>query len=109
MGGIVEAYIANFEDVASATVSDNQITAITMAESAKFKKYYFKRNSGQFTSTLNVTPENGVNYVSTEIVLLFSRMDTVKRIDRPVRQCPMATGTVSPFRTTVSLGHTKFS
>ena len=81
MGGIVEAYIANFEDVVSATVSDNQITAITMAESAKFKKYYFKRNSGQFTSTLNVTPENGVNYVSSEIVLLFSRMDTVKRIE----------------------------
>ena len=45
--GIVEALIANHEDVASVTVTEGQITAITMAESAKFKKYYFKRNTGQ--------------------------------------------------------------
>ncbi len=80
-GGIVEALIANHEDVASVTVTEGQITAITMAESAKFKKYYFKRNTGQFTSTLNISEENGTKYVSTDIVLLFSRMETVKRIE----------------------------
>ena len=80
-GGIVEDLIANHEDVASVTVTEGQITAITMAESAKFKKYYFKRNTGQFTSTLNISEENGTKYVSTDIVLLFSRMETVKRIE----------------------------
>lgn len=80
-GGIVEVLIANHEDVASVTVTEGQITAITMAESAKFKKYYFKRNTGQFTSTLNISEENGTKYVSTDIVLLFSRMETVKRIE----------------------------
>lgn len=81
MGGIVEAYIANYEDVASVTVSENKITAITMAESAKFKKYWFRKGTGSFTSTLNVDPANGVNYVSTDIVLLFSRMETTKRVE----------------------------
>ena len=79
--GIVEALIANHEDVASVTVTEGQITAITMAESAKFKKYYFKRNTDRFTSTLNISEENGTKYVSTDIVLLFSRMETVKRIE----------------------------
>lgn len=81
MGGIVEAYIANFDDVASVSVKDGQINAITMAESAKFKKYYFKPGTSNFTSTLNVDPANGVNYVSTDVVLLFSRMETVKRME----------------------------
>lgn len=81
MGGIVEAYIANFDDVASVTVQEGQINAITMADSAKFKKYYFKPGTSSFTNNLNVDPANGVNYVSTDIVLLFSRMETAKRIE----------------------------
>ena len=39
MGGIVEAYIANFADVTGVTVTDNKVSAVTMASSAKFKKY----------------------------------------------------------------------
>lgn len=81
MGGIVEAYIANYDDVESVTVTEDKITAITMADSAKFKKYYFRKGTGNFTSTLNVDAANGVNYVSTDIVLLFSRMETTKRVE----------------------------
>ena len=81
MGGIVEAYIANHDDVASVTVQEGQINAITMAESAKFKKYYFKPGTSSFTNNLNVDQANGVNFVSTDIVLLFSRMETAKRIE----------------------------
>ena len=81
MGGIVEAYIANYGDVSAVTVTEGEVTAITMAESAKFKKYYFKKGTGSYTSTLNVDPANGVNYVSTDIVLLFSLMETVKRTE----------------------------
>lgn len=81
MGGIAEAYIANREDVKAVTVSDDKITAITMADSAKFKRYYFRPQTGSFTSTLNVNPQNGVNYVSTDIVLQFTRMETTKRVE----------------------------
>lgn len=81
MGGIIEAYIAPWDSVSGVTVSEDQITAITMAESAKFKKYFFKPGSSSYTSTLNVDNSTGLNYVSTDIVLLFSRMDTTKRVE----------------------------
>lgn len=81
MGGIAEAYIANREDVTGVTVSEDKVTAITMKESAKFKKYYFKPQTGSFTSTLTVNPQNGTNYVSTDIVLQFNRMETTKRVE----------------------------
>ena len=80
-GGIIEAYIANFDDVESVTVSEDMITAITMADSAKFKKYVFKRNTGNYASTLNVDPANGVNFVSTDIVFQFTKMETAKRVE----------------------------
>lgn len=81
MGGIVEAYIAPWDSVSGVTVKNDQITAITMAAEAKFKKYYFKPSSSSYTSTLNVDNSTGLNYVSTDIVLLFSRMDTTKRVE----------------------------
>ena len=81
MGGIVRAYIINWDDVTGVTDSEGVITAITLASTAKFKEYYFKRNTGSFTSTLNVDAANGVNYVSTDIVLQFTRMETAKRIE----------------------------
>lgn len=88
MGGIKNAWIANFEDVVSVTVTDNQIATITMGDDGatppvpyKFKKYAFRRGTGNFASTLNVDAAAGVNYVSTEIVLQFSRMETAKRLE----------------------------
>lgn len=81
MGGIVEVLLANFDDVTAVTVTDSQITTIEMADTKKFKKYHFRRNTGSLTSTYNIDPANGLNYVSSDLVLLFSRMDTTKRIE----------------------------
>lgn len=81
MGGIKIAYIANFDDVATKTVTDGKISGITMASSAKFKKYYFRPGTGSVTSTLNVDPANGTNYVSSEIALQFNKMETAKRVE----------------------------
>lgn len=81
MGGIAEVYIANFDDVSTVAVTDEKISAITMAASAKFKKYAFRKGTGSFTSTLNVDAANGISYVSTDIVLQFNRMETSKRVE----------------------------
>lgn len=81
MGGITEVLLANVDDVTGVTVTENQISAITMAEGASFKQYHFRRNTGSLTSTINIDPANGVNYVSSDLVLLFSKMDTAKRIE----------------------------
>ena len=83
MGGILELLLANKEDVTAVTVSDttHQISAITMATSAKFKTYYFNPETGNFTSTYQINKQNGVRFVQSLITLLFGRMNTAKRIE----------------------------
>lgn len=81
MGGIVEVLIANFDDVTEVTISSGHITAISMASSAKFKKYAFPKNTGSLTSTYNIDDASGVKYVTSELLLQFNRMETPKRVE----------------------------
>lgn len=81
VGGIKEAYIANYDDIDMVTVADDKVTQITMKENAKFKKYQFRKQTGSMTSTLNVDEVAGINYVSTELSLVFTKMETSKRIE----------------------------
>ena len=83
VGGVREVYIANYSDVTAVEIDDssNMIKTITMADSAKFKKYAFKKNTSSMTSTLNVDPANGVNFVQTDLALVFAKQETVKRME----------------------------
>ena len=83
VGGVREIYIANYSDVSAVEVDEvsNMIKTITMADSAKFKKYAFKKNTSSMTSTLNVDPANGVNFVQTDLSLVFAKQETVKRME----------------------------
>lgn len=83
VGGIREVYIANYGDVTTIEVDEvsNMIKTITMTESAKFKKYAFKKNTSSMTSTLNVDPANGVNFVQTDLTVVFAKQETVKRME----------------------------
>ena len=80
-GGIVEAYITNYVEglyTLSADTSGNpMITAISAGTT--WYKLQFRRNVSNATSTLNVDPANGVNFVQTEVMLQFNKQDTVKR------------------------------
>ena len=83
VGGVREVYIVNYGDVTAVEVDEtsNMIKTITMAETAKFKKYAFKKNTSSMTSTLNVDPANGVNFVQTDLSLVFAKQETVKRME----------------------------
>ena len=83
VGGVREVYIANYSDVTAIEVDEvsNMIKTITMADTAKFKKYAFKKNTSSMTSTLNVDPANGVNFVQTDLALVFAKQETVKRME----------------------------
>ena len=81
MGGIVEVLIANYEDVTAVTLTSGVISAITMATSAKFKRYAFAKNTGSLTSTYNIDAASGVKYVTSELLLQFNRMETTKRVE----------------------------
>jgi hypothetical protein len=79
-GGIVEVYAANYGDL-TPTISAGTITAISVATGASVYKYEFRKGTGSMTSTLTIDAANGVNYVATELVLQFSKMETRKRIE----------------------------
>ena len=83
VGGVREVYIANYSDVTTVEIDEvsNMIKTITMADTAKFKKYAFKKNTSSMTSTLNVDPANGVNFVQTDLSLVFAKQETVKRME----------------------------
>lgn len=99
MGGIKTVYIANYADVASVTPDeDGVITEIKMVElknadgeplkdkdgnvvTAKFKPYQFRKQTGSLNSTLNVDETSGLNYVSSELSLVFTRMEFTKRLE----------------------------
>lgn len=80
-GGVAEVYLANYDDVSAITVTDGQVTGITMATGKKFKRYYFRPGTSSMTSTLNLDVAAGVNFVQTLLNMLFSRMETTKRIE----------------------------
>ena len=97
LGGIKTVYIANYNDVtdikynastgsttgstSGATYTGDTITGITMASGTTFKPYQFRKQTGSMTSTLTVDETAGVNYVSTELSLVFTKMETKKRIE----------------------------
>lgn len=81
LGGIKRVLLANYDDVSGVTLADEIITTITMANSAKFKSFLFKPNTGSMTSTLNKSIENGTIFWATDLVLSFSKQETSKRIE----------------------------
>ena len=81
MGGITEVLLANREDISAVTADGGKVTEITMASSAKFKKYTFARNTGSMTSTYTIDQASGVRYVTTDLLLQFNRMETAKRVE----------------------------
>lgn len=87
MGGIDVVLIANRDDVASITLTDGKISAITMQTSgtppvtAEFKEYFFRPGTGSLTSEYQVDEAAGSQYVQSLLALVFSRMETSKRVE----------------------------
>ena len=81
MGGIVEVYLANKADVSSITITSSKVTAISMNSTAKFKTYHFRPNTSSMSSNYQVNQENGTSYVQTDLLMVFNRMETAKRIE----------------------------
>lgn len=83
LGGIKQVWITQYDNVKSVTVDDdtNQISAITLEAEAKWYNYQFRKGTGSLTSTLNVDETAGTNYVSNELALVFTKMETKKRIE----------------------------
>lgn len=81
MGGIKRVLLANQSDVTTITVTSNAVSAITMDTGKKFKEYNFRPGTGSMSSNWQVNSENGVAYVQTDLLMIFNRMETAKRVE----------------------------
>ena len=79
-GGIREIYIADWQKDLF-TVGDSDGTVTTLKSEVQWYKYYIKKNTSSFTSTATIDLANGVNFVSTELTLVFTKMETSKRLE----------------------------
>ena len=82
-GGIREVFICNYDDVTAYEVDETThlIDTITMDTGKVFKQYFFKKNTSNLTSTLNVDPVAGVNFVQSDLTLVFAKQETSKRME----------------------------
>lgn len=81
-GGIQTIWIANYDDVTEVKVGeDGVVTSITMTNEAKFKPYYFRKETGSLTSTWTIDESKGVGYCTNEVSLVFTKQDTAKRLE----------------------------
>lgn len=83
LGGILEVYLANKDNVAVATgevSGSTEITGITLSNDEAFKKYYVRKGTSSMTKEVTVN-DNGSTYVTTSLNLVFARMDAAKRLE----------------------------
>lgn len=82
VGGIRRVWLAIYQDNSfkigkDSGSDDDVVTGITTTE--EWYKFEFRKGAGSMTSTLNVDQTTGLNYISTELALTFSRMESAKR------------------------------
>ena len=81
IGGIKAAYIAEHADVENLGEELGIITEIGMATGKTFKPFVFRKETGNFTSTINSDDAAGTTFVQSEIVLQFTKQETAKRLE----------------------------
>lgn len=80
LGGIVEVYMTNYaSDIYTYDETTKEVNGIKSG--ITWNVYHFRKNSSSMSSQLTIDAANGVNFVETTVNLVFSRMDTAKRIE----------------------------
>jgi hypothetical protein len=82
IGGIKNIWLANYvENAATITGNDRLVDGAVsgFAEGVTWTKYPMRKNTCSMTSTLNNSTD-GASYVTTELAMVFSKMEAQKRI-----------------------------
>ena len=78
VGGIKKVWLTNYADnMFQLDASGASITGVTSGKS--WYTYEFRKGTGSLTSNLNVDEAAGTNFIQSDLVLQFSRMETAKR------------------------------
>lgn len=78
LGGIKNIWLANYKENA-ATVVEGANEVSGFVDGVTWYKYPIRKGTASMTSTYN-TSTDGASYVSTELSLVFTRMETQKRV-----------------------------
>ena len=78
LGGIKNIWLANYKENA-ATVTEGKEAISDFITGVTWYKYPIRKGTASMTSTYN-TSTDGASYVSTELSLVFTRMETQKRV-----------------------------
>ena len=82
IGGIKNIWLANYVENAATITGDDRLVEGTVsgfAEGVTWTKYPMRKNTCSMTSTLNNSTD-GASYVTTELAMVFSKMEAQKRI-----------------------------
>lgn len=79
LGGIKNVWLANYKADAITTSEQGDEKIVTAFDGVEWVHYPMRKNVASMTSTLN-TSSDGAVYVSTELSMVFSRMDSAKRM-----------------------------
>ena len=80
IGGIKKVWLANYkEDAATVASGETEGTITAFTEDITWVEYPMRKNVASMTSTLNNSAE-GSSYVTTELAMVFSKMETSKRM-----------------------------
>lgn len=78
LSGIKRLLLTDWNDVEAVTVTDGQISDVSMGEGKKFYEYIPAKNTGSLTKTLTKDETTGVKYYTNEAVANFNRMSPEK-------------------------------
>lgn len=77
-GGIKAVWVANYVENGFTVSTGGTVSGF--ATGVTWYKQELRRNTGSMTSTLNVNDDNGVSYVSTEAVIIYTKMQKEERM-----------------------------
>ena len=89
MGGITKVLLTEFNE-ALFTLNSGATEVESVSSGATFYEFNFRKGTGSMTSTLNVDDANYSNYVGTDLVMSFGKMETNKRVAVCLRVLPGA-------------------
>lgn len=83
-GGVKEIWIVESSKINNVTVNSQTqvITSIgfRVFSGEQFYHWEFNAETASLTSTLNINGQNGTRYVQSDLILKFSKMESVKRL-----------------------------
>ena len=83
MGGIKEVYLIKDSEVTDIQLDEggSAVASITLADSAAFKTYKFRKGTSSMSSTMTTDEAAGTMSIQTDLALQFSKMETAKRLE----------------------------